>query len=143
MILPTERSTPRQGFALLVTMVGLLVVVSLLASLLDGTRARHARLGLKRQLRQAELLVVAGRDLAYRRLALADDYAGEIWEPAMSAGESARVEIRRAPATGAALEGAADSLRVSVVLSVDGNPAVRRSAEFLTPPALSNNKPED
>lgn len=138
MILPTERSTPRQGFALLVTMLGLLVIVSLLASLLDGTRARHTRLGLRRQLRQAELLVVAGRDLAYRRLALADDYAGEVWEPAISEGESARVEIRRAPA-----EGAADSLRVSVVLSVEGNPAVRRSAEFFTPPAFSNTKPED
>lgn len=123
--IPGERS----GFVLLVTMLALLIVVSLLGTLLDGTRQRHSHLRLRQQVRQAEQLLAAGRDLARHRLQEHPDYRGETWEPVLEEGPPALVEVTVDHAD----DQAGVLVAVSVVLKPEEDHPVRRSGRFVIP----------
>lgn len=128
-----RRSQPiaseRSGFVLLVTMLALLVVVSLLATLLDGTRQRHAHLRLRHRVRQAELLVVAGRDFALHRQSETPGYEGEIWEPVIRDEQTARIKVSVVQPNALS----AGTIEVSVVLNPEQDHPVRRSGRFTAP----------
>lgn len=73
------REYPRQGAVLVVALVCLLIVMTLLGSMLQGTLRVRRQLHAERDLRQTELLLQAGADRAAYRLATAADYRGETW----------------------------------------------------------------
>jgi Tfp pilus assembly protein PilX len=75
----------RRGTVLIVALVCLLIGMTLVCALLQGTLRARRQLRVERDRRQTELLLQAGLDRAALRLAKETDYRGESWDiPAAS-----------------------------------------------------------
>ncbi len=69
----------RRGTVLVAALVCMLVVMTLLGNMLQGTLRVRRQLRTQRDLRQTELLLEAGADRAAYRLFRETDYRGETW----------------------------------------------------------------
>jgi hypothetical protein len=70
----------RGGTVLVAALVCMLVVMTIVGSMLQGTLRARRQLHAQRDLRQTELLLEAGLDRAALRLAREADYRGETWK---------------------------------------------------------------
>ncbi|HMO86575.1 MAG TPA: hypothetical protein PKC18_16815 [Lacipirellulaceae bacterium] len=73
------RRRPRRGAVLFAALACLLIVVSLLGAMLQGTLAQRRQMRTLHQLRQTEQLLAAGVARAQAQLARDADYSGETW----------------------------------------------------------------
>jgi len=71
--------TQRRGVVLVAALVCLLIVMTILGSMLLATLRSARQLHAERDLRQCELLLLAGMDRAVFRLGKEMDYRGETW----------------------------------------------------------------
>jgi hypothetical protein len=69
----------RRGTVLVAALVCLLVMMTILGNMLLGSTRARRQLHPERDLRQTELLLVAGAERAAYRLATQPNYRGEIW----------------------------------------------------------------
>jgi hypothetical protein len=69
----------RRGTVLITALVCLLIVMSLLGTMLVGALRISRQLRVERDRRQCELLLEAGLDRAFARVAAAEPYTGETW----------------------------------------------------------------
>lgn len=69
----------RSGTVLVAALVCLLIVMTMLGSMLQGTLRARRQLHTQRDRRQAELLLQAGADRAAFRLSSESNYRGETW----------------------------------------------------------------
>jgi type II secretory pathway component PulK len=74
-----QQKTQRRGVVLVAALVCLLIVMTMLGSMLLATLRSARQLRAERDLRQCELLLLAGVDRAVFRLGKEMDYRGEIW----------------------------------------------------------------
>ncbi|MEX2316010.1 MAG: hypothetical protein WD669_02590 [Pirellulales bacterium] len=77
---PARHCARRRGAVLVAALVCMLVVITILGGMLQGTLRARRQLHTQRDLRQTELLVEAGADRAAFRLARDLDYRGETWK---------------------------------------------------------------
>lgn len=121
-----HRHQPRSGAVLVVALICLLVALSIATTMTTESIARRVQLQVELNARQADLLVLAGRNRAAARLAADSDYTGESWTPAVNDTKAAAVTITVEPIDDAGAS-------VTVVASYpDGDPkAVQRSRVYL------------
>ncbi|MEM8865213.1 MAG: hypothetical protein AAGF31_06655 [Planctomycetota bacterium] len=131
-----NRTPSRAGAVLVVSMVCLLIVTALIATMISGTLQRRLHLRKLHDVRQAELLLVAGYERALAQLSRDDSYDGESWEPVVNgSGSVATVEI-----TMTADDDSQQFTNVAVTYVPDSPRTVRRSGRFLISPTSSNNE---
>jgi hypothetical protein len=130
----------RRGVVLVAALVCLLIVMTILGSTLLATLRSARQLHLERDLRQCELLFVAGMDRAAFRLTNEMDYRGETWKlpaPAIvgSGDGLVTIEVSRGPG--------GDSPQVTVVAEypTGSELSIRRSRTFQVPSKIS--QPEE
>lgn len=122
----------RRGAVLIVALVCLLVVMSLLGSMLLSALRSTRQLHAERDLRQCELLLQAGVDRAWLRIARESEYAGETRElaPADIINQGAgQITIAVQPATAQTPR----QLQVTAEYPVGNEFSVRRSRTLSLP----------
>ena len=129
--------TARRGAVLVTALVCLVVVMAMIGTMLEVAIRARRQLHTERDLRQTELLLQAGSELAAMRLASGEDYEGEIWAPgsdSLPRPAQVTIEVKRVPET--------PSWHVSVVAEypADSDQSVRRSQSFFYQAALPPNQ---
>jgi hypothetical protein len=124
----------RRGAVLFIALVCLLIIMSILGQMLQGSLRAQRQLHPERDLRQAELLLQAGIDRAAYRLAREPDYRGETWQPVVNSivGTAAGQDTIKCTRT------AADKpwqVNVLAEYPLDGALTIRRSRSVAIQPA--------
>lgn len=83
----------RKGWALLSTLVAVLIVVALSAGLIRAILASHREIELQEHLAQADQLAESARIRVATQLQKTPNYTGEVWQPAASGGPAMQATI--------------------------------------------------
>jgi hypothetical protein len=76
---PSGKGRCNRGTVIVAALVSMLIVMSMLGTLLQGSLRARRQLHAERDLRQTEFLLEAGLDRAALRLSREADYRGETW----------------------------------------------------------------
>lgn len=126
------RAIRRRGFAVLSTLVCLLIVVSIVGSMIQGAIRARRQMHVERDCRQSESLLSAGAARAVSRLASDPNFVGDVWQlpsEAIVSNGAGRVTCEISPPTG----DGSRQLRVVAEYPIDRDFPVRRSQTFNIP----------